>query len=111
MFELKVHSKLYALLYLVLVLPLTILMIGQWTPTQSLPWAFLALTFVTRLMMLKDKAYLDRARKKSRDLYFKEHGKAGKLGEIEVAAHKIVESRQMVFFVIGFLQLCHLILI
>lgn len=111
MFELKVHGKLYAVLIAFLVLPLTVLMLGRWTPTESLPWAFVALTFVTRLMMVKDKKYLDQARKISRDLHFKEHGQAKKMGEIEITAHKIVEARQIAFFVIGFIQLCHLILI
>jgi hypothetical protein len=110
MFGWSFHWKLYTGLFTALVAPLTILMLGKWLPTTSLPFAFMALLLFVRLMVMKDRDYLEVARKLSREVLRKRLGQEPKAGESEILAQQIVNSRQMVFYVIGVLQFAHLVL-
>lgn len=111
MFGIAYHWKLYLWLFLGLVVPLTVLMVGAWLPTQSLPFAFLALLFFVRIMLMKDKDYLDQARKIARESLRRQYSREPKQGESEILAQQIVNSRQVVFYVVGVFILAHLVLV
>lgn len=111
MFDLKVHYRLYLSLLAGLVFPLTVLVIFQPVPVESLPFAFMALLVFVRIMSVSDKLYLEQARRQAREILKQQKQKEPRLGEVEVMAQRMVHSRNIVYFVIGGLQLAHMVFV